>query len=1086
MRIGGKAGLCGLVVGMVLGTVSAADAAPLGAATTSNTGKHDTTTVTLITGDRVVVRDGTARSVLAGDGRDGMTFSTFTREGHSYVVPADARRLLTTGRLDRRLFDVTQLVEFGYDDASRDTMPLIVSHPAGRATPRIAGTTATRELDSIDAVAIAAAKSEATATWDALTDGGTARTTAAGVSKVWLDGKRRSTLDHSTDQIGAPVAWEAGLTGEGTTVAVLDTGVDQTHPDLADREIGEQNFTDAPDNVDNFGHGTHVASIVAGTGAKSDGRYRGVAWGASILDGKVLDDNGFGMESWIVAGMEWAAEQGAQVANLSLGGGDTPGLDPMEEAVNTLSAEYGTLFVIAAGNSGPRPETVGSPGSAEAALTVGAVDRDDAIASFSSRGPRVGDGGIKPDVTAPGVDIVAASHAAGTIAPPVADGYTALSGTSMATPHVAGVAALLAQRHPDWTGDRLKAVLSASAAPAPGLTAFDQGSGRVDVPAALETTIVSEPTGLGLGTVAWPHDDDEPVARELTYRNLGDGDVTLSLAVEATGPDGAPAELFSLSAGELTVPAGGTAAVTITGDTRLGTVDGAYSGAVVATAGESVTRTPVAITREVESYDLTVNLLGQDGGPTGSGDTMLMGIDNDTFAFLYDEDGSAEIRVPKGRYLLHHTIVDGGRASLLARPGLVVDRDLTVTADARTARPLRITPPEPLDLMLADIGFVLRMGEDLFGMGYLTDDLSTVSTAQLGEALPGTTLTGSVSTQWLDDTGDFYGLAWFSPGEFPTGLTKVVDRRDLATVRVDIGPAADELTGLRAAFPSPREGGAGGFAAIYEVPTPGNHTAHLSTEGGVLWGSLFLLADQQGDFVADLSSADVAYRAGRTYRAPVNHAVFGPALPRWADPWGTRTGDELNIAVPLFGDAAGNAGFSAVESGGTKLYLGDEVIGENPFPGGGQFGGLPAEEREYRLTTEAVRPDIFDTTTALSAEWTFRSSRVDGERPGTVDLNAVRYHPALDRDNTAPAGRPHLVPVQLQDESGATQLPRSLRIDVSYDDGATWQRVPVLLNVVAVLHHPAGAKSVSLRAAATDRDGNTVKQTLVRAYQLRE
>jgi subtilisin family serine protease len=129
-----------------------------------------------------------------------------------------------------------------------------------------------------------------------------------------------------------------------------------------------------------------------------------------------------------------------------------------EKAVNDLSASSGALFVMAAGNSGPSDTTVGSPGSAAAALTVAAVDRHDKIASFSSRGPTA-DGRLKPDIAAPGVDIIAAKAAHGTEGNDEASGYVSMSGTSMATPHTAGAAAVLAQEHPGWTGERLKAAL---------------------------------------------------------------------------------------------------------------------------------------------------------------------------------------------------------------------------------------------------------------------------------------------------------------------------------------------------------------------------------------------------------------------------------------------------------------------------------------------------------------------------------------------------------------------------------------------------------------------------------------------------
>jgi subtilisin family serine protease len=214
-----------------------------------------------------------------------------------------------------------------------------------------------------------------------------------------------------------------------------------------------------------------------------------VAPDAKLLNGKVIGDSGVGYESGVIAGMEWAASSGADVINMSLGD-PTPsdGTDPMSQAVNRLTADTGALFVIAAGNSGG---SIGSPGTADAALTVGAVDRDDQLAGFSSRGPRKGDGAIKPDITAPGVDIVAAKAAHGQIGDPAADGYVSLSGTSMAAPHVAGAAAIIAGEHPDWTATRLKSTLMGTAKPNAWLTPFQQGAGRVDVAAAVRSTVLA-------------------------------------------------------------------------------------------------------------------------------------------------------------------------------------------------------------------------------------------------------------------------------------------------------------------------------------------------------------------------------------------------------------------------------------------------------------------------------------------------------------------------------------------------------------------------------------------------------------------
>src|SRR5262249_11006020 len=147
-------------------------------------------------------------------------------------------------------------------------------------------------------------------------------------------------------------AWARGLTGQGVVVAVLDSGIDASHPDLAGKVVDAETFIDdGLGTSDVFGHATHVASIIAGTGAASGGQFRGVAPDAQLLSGRVWDSGGFCPESAILAGVAWAAiDQHAPIINLSLGGLDSPGQDPLEDAINQLSAQYGTLFVVAAGN----------------------------------------------------------------------------------------------------------------------------------------------------------------------------------------------------------------------------------------------------------------------------------------------------------------------------------------------------------------------------------------------------------------------------------------------------------------------------------------------------------------------------------------------------------------------------------------------------------------------------------------------------------------------------------------------------------------------------------------------------------------
>ncbi|MFD9217753.1 S8 family serine peptidase, partial [Streptomyces sp. NPDC059544] len=349
-----------------------------------------TSTVRLITGDRVTVGDAPngkkTASVQRAPGREKVLFQITEKDGGLTVLPSDAAALVRTGRLDAELFDVARLIAQGYDEAHTDALPLIVSAPKGSARTAVKrvdalsefqeGSGEPRELPSIDARALRVADDDLAAFWKQLAPpaGASVAGAAAATPKIWLDHKVRPTLDRSTAQINAPAAWAAGHHGKGVRVAVLDTGADQKHPDLAGRVIGAKDFSDSGSTEDRFGHGTHVAATAGGSGAASDGRRKGVAPGADLLIGKVLGDDGLGSESQVIAGMEWAAGQGARVVNMSLGADmETDGTDPMSLAVNEISRSSGALFVVASGNSGSRGEmTVGSPGAADAPRTRGA------------------------------------------------------------------------------------------------------------------------------------------------------------------------------------------------------------------------------------------------------------------------------------------------------------------------------------------------------------------------------------------------------------------------------------------------------------------------------------------------------------------------------------------------------------------------------------------------------------------------------------------------------------------------------------------------------------------------------------------
>jgi len=316
--------------------------------------------------------------------------------------------------------------------------------------------------------------------------------TAEGLSKleedpdviaVWPDLPVHTMLDVSAPHIRVPEVWAESGRGAGIRVAVVDTGIDAEHPDLAGRVVATASFTGGS-AADGNGHGTHVAGIIAGNGTASEGRYVGMAPEALIYAAKVLRDDGSGRMSDVMAGMEWAVDQEVQVINLSLGS-DVPsdGTDPLSELCDAVVAE-GIVVCVAAGNAGPAPGSVGSPASARQVITIGATTDDDRIASFSSRGPTK-DGRTKPDVVFPGVDIVACRATGTHMGTPVGEHYTQASGTSMATPHASGVAALLLEARPSLKPADVKARFQRAAVDL-GLDANTQGAGRVDAYAALK------------------------------------------------------------------------------------------------------------------------------------------------------------------------------------------------------------------------------------------------------------------------------------------------------------------------------------------------------------------------------------------------------------------------------------------------------------------------------------------------------------------------------------------------------------------------------------------------------------------------
>ncbi len=271
-------------------------------------------------------------------------------------------------------------------------------------------------------------------------------------------------------------------------VAIVDTGIDAGHVDLdGGKVVCWRDFVNARTTpYDDRGHGTHVASIAAGEG-QANPAYAGVAPGAALAGIKVLDDTGSGPTSVVMAGVQWAIDNkaacGIEVINLSLGsGGSSDGTDALSQMMNA-AVSAGLVAVVAAGNNGPQAYSIGSPAASANAITVGSLadpgQGGTFLSYFSSRGPTA-DGRIKPDIVAPGHTIMAAMNGTGT-------GYTNKSGTSMATPFAAGVAALMLNANPTLSPAAVKATLMATTQDwGPSGPDPDYGAGRLDAYAAVK------------------------------------------------------------------------------------------------------------------------------------------------------------------------------------------------------------------------------------------------------------------------------------------------------------------------------------------------------------------------------------------------------------------------------------------------------------------------------------------------------------------------------------------------------------------------------------------------------------------------
>lgn len=506
-----------------------------------------------------------------------------------------------------------------------------------------------------------------------------------GVVSVTPDTRVSASMARSAELLELPKVWQRNdsrhypLTGWGIKVGVLDSGIDYRHPDLGGclgegcKVVAAYNLVEddtAEDGMDVYGHGTHVAGTIA-----AKGEIRGIAPDAKLYTFKVLGDDGYGLESGIIAGMELAADpdgdpltdDGMDVVNMSLAGRGGPDA-PMSEAANAL-VDAGVITLVAASNNGYYYR-IDSPGNAEKVITVGATDHEDQIAYFSSRGPVSGVSYIKPELVAPGVEIVST----------VPDGkYMPEDGTSMATPHVAGAAVLLKQMYPDLTPEEAKSLLVANAVDI-GLDVYTQGAGRLDILAALDAKFVSTPAQLYFGRVDLKSSNWR-AEKTLNVKNISDTDqrVTLS-SVAGKLPSGASLSIPGTKTANLAPGESRSWTVSLSVNSLVPFPENVpmhYESALRLQQSSGYLRVPVAFTKAA---------LIKIDAPPGLYNTVVYG--EDKFAH-YSEMGSCGWSMPKegiqvvpGRYSLVFTFIGGEGCreglSYVFRENLRVDGDIAI------------------------------------------------------------------------------------------------------------------------------------------------------------------------------------------------------------------------------------------------------------------------------------------------------------------------------------------------------------------------------------------------------------------------
>ncbi|MFV2086283.1 hypothetical protein [Micromonospora sp. LOL_021] len=519
--------------------------------------------------------------------------------------------------------------------------------------------------------------------------------------------------------------------------------------------------------------------------------------------------------------------------------------------------------------------------------------------------------------------------------------------------------------------------------------------------------------------------------------------------------------------------------------------DAAGRGQAVESRGNTTdpVRASTDTTGAAANVDLTLVATDHTGAAAAQWSAFIAGIDSDIEVTVTDPSGTALVNLPEGRYYLHAQIDTvgpaGDRQTHIVEPELVVDGARTIALTAAEGQPVGVTVDGP-GATPGEVAIIFeRITPDgrYFGSSAHGADFSNLFVRPSESSATGGDFVFYVAGRLAkpDGQGGFagspylYHVQWVEPGQVPVDLIRHMPDSELATVQARLAATDSGQVGRKDHLVT----GALPFTIdeFYVPDTP--------------WLSSVEVFDGEpvGEPRTITYSGPRFFAAGSSGIERWNSAVFGPSFPpQWPWSWtrAVRTGNEIDVEVSLFTDQGlGRESRSVVDSSSTKLYRNGQLIGQSPLVATGTFQ-VPAKEATYRLEAMASRPDS-KLATSVKTAWTFRSGQIDGTL--RLPLAAIRFTPELDDRNRAPRHTFFPVPltVQWQDASAHGSV-RRLTVQASYNDGRHWIPVPVTGsgdNRVAYVPHLPTVQHVSLRAWAVDSAGNSVEQTVVRAYHVR-